>query len=448
MAITLVSAPAYCRMAAFDAQEFTYSSDRYSSSEAGITASGHADNGSSFIRVTYASHGYIVGDVITGAGFSDASLNVVATITAKAANTFDLNIAWEAGFATDLGGTWTRTNNNFMLRCQVKDSTGAVVDTLYVDANTSDQFVFDPALTLRALLTETILLLTATDPASNNAGSYYQFTLTLTELFDDEDGLQKSGDSGNETVIGGADMIMYNMVLRTGEAMQADYIMNSSAKGKFLTSYPTTYRTRVGAYHQLSYLTDDNVGYAKIIQHWRDGSAATETRIPSVGGIVDVGGRGIVPVPGSYITAAVSYIEVQVFDGSDNQVNDTFTIYVDPNDYSYKTHLMFKNHLGGFDTYTFIDRDVIDKPEMQRHKSSGTEKTFYVDPERTYQLIGPYETNAVLTWLHELYNSKVVYRIDGTSLVRVNIIPDSFILETFDLAQPRLQIKDQPIELN
>ncbi len=448
MAITLVTAPGYYKLAAFNPIEFTYSSDRYAGTEASITPTGHADNGSSFIRVTYNSHGYIVGDVITGAGFSDSSLNIAATITAKTSNTFDLDIAWEAGFATDLGGTWTRTNDNFMMRCQVKNVGGSVIDTLYVDPNTSDQFVFDVAETLKTQLSETILALATTALTSSNTGSYFVFSLTLTELFDDAGGQQKSGDSANETLISGQAMTAYNMVTRDTESVETTFTFYNAGSKQFLTDMPVSYRARIGTYLQLSFLSAEDDYYSKVTQYWRDGSAATETRIPAAATVSDTGGRAIIPLPAAYFTAAVDYITVKVYDSDDNQMNATLTIYVDPITYQDHTHIMFKNHLGGFDTYTFIDCDVVDSPDNQLHKSSGTEKTFYVDPKRTYQLIGAYETNEVLTWLHELYNSKVVYRIDGTSLARVNIIPGSYILETHDMIQPVVQIKDQPLTLN
>lgn len=333
---------------------------------------------------------------------------------------------------------------NFLMKCEVKDSAGTVVDTLYVDDDGSGNFIFDVAPSLQAQVSETILAPTVADLTTTNTGSYFQFKLTLTEIYDDSEGLPKAGDTLDVTQIGEVDMVAYNAVNRPGE----NFVTIPSGKTvNWLTDMPSGYIAALGQPMQLSLFTTEAAIYGKIQTVLKAGSG-TSVKVPGSGTVSPVKQRCILPVPGEYFTNTVKQLIIGIYDGSDNLVSPELTINVGNVSAADGITLFFKNHKGGFDSYTFTDFDMVDSPRGVTYKAAGVKKTFHVEPETVYDLYGKFESNAVLSWLSELYNSKSVYMVSGTSLVQVNILSGSYDLGGWDLSRPRVRIEIQPLELN
>lgn len=334
------------------------------------------------------------------------------------------------------------SEDNFLMKCEVKDSAGTVVDTLYVDDDGSGNFIFDVAPSLQAQVSETILALTVTALTTTNSGSYFQFKLTLTEIYDDEDGLPMSGATLDVTQIGGVDMVAYNAVNRPGENFTT---IPSGKSVNWLTDMPSGYLAALGQPMQLSLFTTEAAIYGKIQTILKVGSGSS-VKVPGSGTVTPVKNRCILPIPGTYFTNTVKQLIVSIHDGSDTLVSPELTINV--GNVSDGITLFFKNHKGGFDSYTFSYFDMVDSPKVTTHKTAGVKKTFHVEPETIYDLYGKFESNAVLLWLSELYNSKSVYMVSDTTLVQVNIIPGNYDLGGWDLSRPRVRIEIQPLELN
>lgn len=365
-------------------------------------------------------------------------------ITNTVAPDFYIQAAYEV-----LAWTFTSTNSgqtNFLMKCEIKNAAGTVIDTLYVDSDGSGNFVFDVGPSLRTQLTETILALATTALTTTNSGSYFKYTLALTEIYDDGDGLPMTGDTLDVTQLGGQDMYAFNLVYREAEAY-SDFFMGSGSYRKFLTGIPSSYRAAIGQYMQLSFLTSESGVYVKIQQFYKSGSG-TSTKIPGSGTVTPVGFRCIAPIPASYFVSTNAYLIVSVHLADNTRISEELRIDIGNEPASAGITLFFKNHLGGFDSHTFGSYDMIESPKVTTYKSAGTKKTFFVEPETVYDLYGKYESKAVLLWLNELYNSKSVYMISGTSLVQVNVVPGSYDIGKWDLSKPMVRIEIQPRELN
>jgi hypothetical protein len=346
---------------------------------------------------------------------------------------------------------WTFTSNNsgednFLMKCEVKNAAGTVIDTLYVDNDGSGNFIFDVGPSLRAQLTETILTLATTALTTTNSGSYFQYTLKLTEIYDDVDGLPMEGSTLTVSQLGGQDMYAYNFVYRDAEAY-SDFFMSNGSYRKFLTTLPSSYQAAVGQYMQLAFITSESGVYGKIQQFNKSGGG-TSTKVPSSGTVTPVGYRCILPIPAAYFVTTNAYLIVSIHLASNARISEELRINIGGGCADTGVCLLFKNHLGAFDTYTFMDYERVDSPKLSTYKSSGTKKTLYVEPQTQYDLYGRYESNPVLLWLSELYNSKVVYMVSGTSLVRVNVLSGSYDLGGWDLGKPKVRIEIQPLELN
>ena len=169
-------------------QQFVLTTNRKTASAQASTAV--SDNGSSFCRYAYTSHPYKAGDVITGSAFSNAGLNVRQTVTAIAANTFDTNLAWAAGY-TGLTGTVTRTNDNLQIAATLKvGGVGVITGRLPVSSAGVATFRVD-----RALLLEMEAVAPPTDDDTElDTETFLTYSLYAIEEFDDQDGVLKTAD--------------------------------------------------------------------------------------------------------------------------------------------------------------------------------------------------------------------------------------------------------------
>ena len=122
MAITINTLPSEYA-SAYRPMIYEVSSNRYDGTTNSGSPSAVADNGG-FCQFTLNSHGFVVGDVLTGSAFTtDDEYNVIQTITSVVdANNFVTNVAF---ISNDPSGTLTRTNNNFQIKGSVYSFNGA-----------------------------------------------------------------------------------------------------------------------------------------------------------------------------------------------------------------------------------------------------------------------------------------------------------------------------------
>ena len=110
MALTITREPSNEIESAYtQATVFELTSDRDGSEAESVTSI--ADNGAGKCEYTVASHSYVIGDVLTGSGFSEATYNVKQTVTDTTATTIDTDI----DFVATATGTLTLTNSSFQV---------------------------------------------------------------------------------------------------------------------------------------------------------------------------------------------------------------------------------------------------------------------------------------------------------------------------------------------
>jgi hypothetical protein len=431
---------------AYNAVTWSFTSDHYQPGQAYSVAT--VDNNGGFTRFNQvaASPAPLVGDYITGSTFTNTLFNVTKMlVTGVSSGAITTNLAWVTGMATDTG-TITNDNDSFQLKCEVQVG-GVTIGTKYAEADSTTVFTFDISGILQSQLTEDILALATTALTTNNTGSVCHYTLIVTEQYEDATNLIHDEDHLDITTIGGADILAYNWAKQDDETF-ADYIL-VGADDKFLTDRPDSSILLHTDYMQLSFITTTAEVFAYIRQYAVGGSMNDFT-IPAASHVDVIHGRAIIPLTVSTINGAGSYLTVVLKNGATGSavISETRTFYVDHKEYYKVSTLMFKNHYGAFDTYSFIDRTIYINNKRDLYFDETTEKTHYIDVNETWELKGRYETTAMLTWLQELYTSKVIYLIEGTALTRVNITSTKNTVEDRDPFQPVIEIKKQPLKLN
>jgi hypothetical protein len=444
MAITSVSSPADWHPA-FNPVVYTFSSYRYTGVEGPKTATVHADNGSGFLRVTIAAHGWVVGDRIDGAGFTDAFLNVAATITAKTASTFDLDIVWDAGFAADLGGTWTRNDQSFQMKCDVY--IGAVkVASKYADPNAADQFVFSIENILQAYLTGDIIALGTFQLVTSNVKSGFEYYIILTEQNEDVNGLIVDFDTLTLDRITGNLIHCWNVAMQDVADLETTYWMDTDGTGDFLTNRPLRSIAHTDEYLQLSFFTSADPIYA-VVEKWTGGSGVSY-RTPVVTlSMTGTGFRAVLAITPSQLGG--DRIVVKIKNAADAQLGPSIEILMDARHTSQETTLMWRNNLGGYDSYTFVKRSKSARVERKtRMNISQVEQVHWIEGREEWDLEGRTELPDAIAWLFDLYASPEVYLVDGTTLREVIVTSMNNILEQDDFMQPKVSIKKAPRKNN
>jgi hypothetical protein len=440
MAISNTVSPAAMHPA-YNPVLWSFTSNRYQSNASTVT--GVANVGDGFCTFTTSSpHGFVVGDFVTGSTFTPYTMfNVTKMeVTGVASITVTTNLVWTTAMATDTG-ILTRNNDSFQLKCEIKVN-GVVIGTKYVEADNTGTFTVDISGILQSQLSEDILALATTALTTTNANSVCHYTLVLTEQYENASNLMQDKDTLTIADLSSADILAYNWAKQDDETF-ADYICVGS-DDKFLTDILNNSKVLHTDYLQFSFITTVAAVYG---YQGRDGSSYS--RIPAAGSVTPVHGRCILPIPANLIESANTYITVVIKNNADDSViSETKTLYVDHRDYYKVSTLMFKNHYGAFDTYSFIDRTIYINNKRDLYFDETTEKTHYIDANETWELKGRYETTSMLTWLQELYTAKVVYLIEDTALTRVNIVSTKNTVEDRDPFQPVIEIKKQPLKLN
>lgn len=454
MAVTNTGDPG-ANHGAFNPVEWTFTSSRYDGSTNQFQPDGHAPQ-STWIRVYEAAgHNFLNNDIVTGSGFTNSNLNGVFLIAYVNAQYFDIAaITWTADMVTDLNGWWTRTNNNFFMSLQVKVG-GTTKATKYAEPDASDDFIFDIAKQLQTILAEDgggkaekLLTLATTALTTGNDGCKVKHTLVITEHFDDEDGQIKDGTPLTITTLSGDDIIAYNLALQSEEAI-ADYLMASGTFKAFLTAFPGGEKLHADTYLQIPFITTETAVYCKVVQTLLAGGT-NDIRIPAAGTVTVTDRHCILPIAASYLVSTVDYVTITVYNSGDTKVSEDLVIDLNHTSLDKDTKLLFKGHLGGFDSYTFVERQETNKDKRDRYKVDGVEKTFRVSQETEWLLLGQPEKADILAWLQDLYNSDSIYRIAGSYTYQVNKIKGSNITEGFaqEMERPAMKVNLQPLKLN
>jgi hypothetical protein len=341
---------------------------------------------------------------------------------------------------------FTSTNSaqpNFQIKLSVKNSGGTVIAILYAEPDGSSNINFDVSKVLQSQLSGTILPLT-TSPGciSNNTESFFQYTLYAVETYL-SGGVMIEGSTLTITTIGGASIFSYNMAKQSNETF-ADYICQDSDTGLFLVSFPADYKVKDHQYLQIPFITNEASGGALLTLYLLAGGSSTY----GYTGVTFTGGRAIVVINPTYL-ALSNYFTLIARDDALNTISETLTVYVDHKTAcSDNTQLLFKNHFGGYDTYSFPKRKKINKVESSDYKTNSTLNRWNVEADEVWELEGNPEVNNVLTWLRDLYNSKDVWYANGTTLEKVVVVNGSYVLEDTGLAKPVLTIRVQSKILN
>lgn len=445
MAIIVDTNPS-AKHAAFNEVLWKVISNRYDATANPQTATIHANSGGK-LRVTIVGHGFLNGDTVTGAGFSDSDLNGIVTISFVSVNEFDVDsITWEAGFATDLGGTWTRTNTNFQIKIEVKNTSDVVQETSYIDADSDDKFSKDVSGIIQNQLSDDVDSNGTSRIVTTNSNSYFQYKLTFTEIFDDSSGQSKDGQYLDVDDLSGDDIIGYNMALQDSESF-ADYLMSTSPVGAFLRTFPAIWKVTTAAEIQLSFLTSEAAVYCDVARYNSAGAKIDDVRIPSSGTVTVVGGRCILTLAASIFTSTVNYITVKINNAATTLISETLTLYVDRQS-AKDTIIWFKNHLGGFDQYTYkniIKQNIIAKNNF---KTDRIKQTLKVKQYERWKLTGQSEHEDTLLFLRELQESDKHYYFDLSTLEEVYLIPSKYKITTIDLEQPEAEFEIEDRMLN
>jgi len=324
--------------------------------------------------------------------------------------------------------------NNLQLKCVVKNGAGTVIASKYVQSDSSGVFTFDANKILQSQLAFTIST-SIVIVAESSTGSYFIYTLLIEEWYEDGNDDFVIGDNLAISTVGGSPIICYNMAKQSDETF-SDYLCNAS--GKFLQSRPSNLKVNTVDPLQFSFITDEaSVAWVVNLVLFVGGNSSYGDTL------VINGGRGIIVIPEGYLNANVNYIEVSLTGKS-----EILVIYVNPRCMADYATIMWKNHFGGFDTYTFPKRKIVNKSSSEEFITNGELNRCGIEAEEIWELEGSPETNDTLTWFRDLYNAREAYLVELNIYSKVVILSGESVLEDTNLIIPAVKIKLQAKLLN
>ncbi len=376
-----------------------------------------------FCRFTQASHGFLVGDIITGTLYSETTYNVRHTITAKAAGTFDTDIA----FVSSISGTITRTNDRFQIRGEVRKVGESIIGSKVqkkIDVSGSDVFRFNIANLIQTLISFDLKALGNTNIITPTGNSTVNYNLIVTEEFDDANGLLKQVD----TLTTSNDNRAINAALQKVDTQNLDAFKIESTTRRFLTNAPKTQKIELSEEVQLHFINTDLTKTYHIAVEKFDLSGVS-TGITRTGNIAITSGRGIVPVNSTLFSASESKIEVFLENVANTQVSEKMTFTIFQGCYRNPVRFWFFNNLGGFDAITFSGdrRHFINTRRTTFRKDLGITfavqdrglTTLGVDNSRLREVFSEFFKKADREWLEELYASTEVYVVENSLFLPV-----------------------------
>ena len=424
MAITIFSQPSPTLVAAFTLGgiiwEFT--SDRFASTV--HTSVPVTDNGSGFCRFTKSSHGFLVGDIITGTLYSEATYNVRHTITAKTSGTFDTDISFVSG----VSGTVTRTNDRFQMRGEVKKVGLSVIGSKVqkkIDVGGSDVFRFNVANLVQTLITFNLEALGSTNIITPTAESTVNYQLILTEEFDDANGIQKQVD----TLTTASTNRAINAALQYIDTQDLTAFSIPGVSRRFLTNAPKTQKIGLTEEVQLHFV-NDNITDTYHIAVEKFNLVGVSTGITRTGDIAITSGRGIVPVNSTFFSASESKIEVFLEDAGNVQKSEKMTFTVDQDCFKSPVRFWFFNTIGGFDAISFTG----DRTHFIRNRPTSFRKDLGItwnvkdrgdtilgsDNERRREVFSGFMKEADRIWLEEMYSTVELYIVENSKFLPVS----------------------------
>lgn len=321
---------------------------------------------SGFANYQVASNTYLVGDIVTGSGFTGASAayNVVQTVTAVTGTSVLTDLTFVTGGTG--AGTLTRTNKNFQIKCE----TYAVINAVNTLIGTSRQvavlvgadykFQTNPAGHLQSVLEAELLDVPFTTIETPRAKAVKSYTVKFTEEFDDKNGLMKTGDT-----ITSSSKLVVRATLQHSEVQTMDkYLVGVTlgATARFLTNAPKIKKIRIGEDEQLSFVTEVNETLQYALQRYDLGGAPIAMgAFPSS---LIVNQSGVIAINSNVFNSANSKIEVWLINNLGVQRSEKRTYIMDYSNYQNPIRFHFENILGGVDSYTMtgsFKKDVTSK---------------------------------------------------------------------------------------
>jgi len=421
MSVTVTVTP-LASHAAFNPVEWTATTDRSGATEyAPLTP---ADAGG-FTKFTQAAHVYAVGDVITLTEFSVTAMNTDVVITAIGVNDFTTDLVWDASYA--VAGRTTKNNQNLII--QVSVLVGGVVKAIK-DVKDFSGFNFDLSGILQGLVTsDEVDTAGARVQSPDPSGSSVVYTLSLQDKWTDKFGTNYSDAATATTTIGGDRIQAFNMALNSETF--ADYICSAVTPGEFLTNRKIV-DIHLDETYQLAFITElASVRLSFSIQNY-DTSVTTGSFTVTINnnrGIVLID-SALFPITGYQLTITIRE------DTADNFIVSETIIFNRRTKCLAGPRLEWKNILGGFDAYTFVESEDKQKAKTQKYQNT-TWQTAQATNTQQKKLIGPFLNPASLDWLSEILTSRKI-TVDGSNAIIMN---ESLITDSRNFKKPILTIQ-------
>lgn len=424
MSVTITVEPAAMH-AAFNPVEWTATSDRSGSTQ--YTPLTPADSGG-FAKFTQAGHVYAVNDVLTLTGFSVDAMNTDVLVTAKDATTFTTNLVWSSSPSYAVAGTVTMNNQNLIITVSLFVSS---VLKAVKDVKDFSGFNFDISKILQGLVTYDEIDTAGADvqsPASS--GSSVTYTLSLQDKWTDKFGNNYSDTPLTKTTIGGATIVAFNMALNDSQVI-ADYIMATGPVQEFLTVNKTIYIHEDETY-QLAFITTEANVKLRTESYATIGGAPLQV---DAGAVAINNNRGMILIDVGLFPTTKVQMDVMLLDGASGLISEAITFLrrtkcVDG------ARLEWKNLLGGFDAYTFVEIEDMQSAKVQNYQNTIWQTAQARNTQRT-KLIGEFSPPETLDWLSQIITSRKISK-DGSNAVITN---ESLITDSRDYKKPVLTVQ-------
>jgi len=378
-------------------------------------------------------HGLLTGDIVQ---ITNTSMNGVYSVTKIDTDEFYFTATYSA---TDNSGNVIKLNNNFQVRCDVKDGTGTTTWATIRKSAYGGAYAFDISNIVQSRLTTAPLAIGGTASVVDTT-SYITYECTFTEEYDDEDGLLKEGDDATDTAraaIWGATQYWQDQDID-------DYLGTAGDTGLFLTTAPTIYLRR-GDELQLSLITT-SVSSAYLYATLNNGTSDTSDITTAVNLTAAGTAKVTFPVNSNLYASDTVTMTLVAKDQDDDPISETRTVYID-NLTDNGTVIWWLNPLGGYDSYRFrgeadkyIDADRKTYRTYDSTKKNHVDKVLSVESSERYELMSDWLRPNEGEWLAQILRSTDVrMQESGGTLRRVIVDNDSEMVDGVDMVKLNLR---------
>ena len=450
---------AYHRMAAHADYEMIGSTNRHTQNETEYQVSAVSGAGGYVMINTSNPHNIVVGDVIlleettTYDGYHD--------VTAVTANTITTSTAYSDAAVIVSDTQVTRANRNFKFKFEILNTSGTVLATKYIHPTYG---VFESRVAYYKaninmfidLLTENTPQLISHNYVEGDNGGYLQYYYRVTEIFDDAESLSQTGD--DLTVANGTNYYWVYNTYNTSAQMNSSlafYYYNNWLTNASRNEFNRNSRILI---HAFIYYTSFKVKVVRIDSEENPGRDSTESVVTTY--ITDSFGNTtintddsklmVIPINPTTIDLKQSTISfsVQIISASGTALSDilNFTVTNQPK----HTTFAFQNILGGYDTFDFMGIESSNMEiESDVYKSEGVKKRIGVTANESKTYYSDWITETQMDWLKEMLYSKHIFRLDGTTWTRVNIVNENVnTYKVGELTQLNVTFEDPEINHN